>query len=57
MYSHDAFSAFDGNVFDAEKGVKYRDIMLAPGATRPGLDMVRDFLGREPNGDAFFNHL
>lgn len=56
VYSHDVYSAF-ANAFDTESGVRYRDLLLAPGATRPALDMIKAFLGREPSSDAFFKSL
>ncbi|QRV96695.1 metallopeptidase MepB [Ceratobasidium sp. AG-Ba] len=38
---------------DLFTGKLYRDKILKPGATRDELDMLKDFLGREPNADAF----
>jgi thimet oligopeptidase len=33
--------------------VRYRQRVLAPGASTPAAQLVRDFLGREPNLDAY----
>jgi Zn-dependent oligopeptidase len=39
---------------DKATGLKYRDIILANGSSRDELEMVKEFLGREPSQDAFF---
>jgi len=33
--------------------MRYRQAVLAPGSTRPAAQLLRDFLGREPNLDAY----
>ena len=33
--------------------MRYRRTVLAPGATKPAAELVRDFLGRESNLDAY----
>ena len=45
--------SFDGCKF--RKGVS--DIILANGGSRDELGMVKEFLVREPNQDAFFNSI
>jgi len=50
----DMLSAFGGKLINAEVGARYLDKILSRGSERPGMDMVRDFLGREPNSKAFF---
>ncbi len=48
VISKDMFSAFDkSNLLDPVIATRYRDIVLAPGGTRPARDMVHDFLGRD----------
>jgi thimet oligopeptidase len=49
------FSVFEKNgILDEKTGIKYRDIILANGGSRDELEMVVEFLGRQPNQDAFF---
>lgn len=50
----DMLSAFNGKLINPEAGARYRDKILSRGSERPGMEMVRDFLGREPNSHAFF---
>ncbi|KAJ1552214.1 hypothetical protein HK096_000988, partial [Nowakowskiella sp. JEL0078] len=59
VLSSDAFSAFEeaGGCSDAEVGLRYRECVLEPGATRGGMEMLRAFLGREPNEEAFLKTL
>jgi Zn-dependent oligopeptidase len=40
-----------------ETAQDYRRLVLARGGTVEALDLVRDFLGREPNADAFLREL
>jgi thimet oligopeptidase len=55
VYADDMFSVFDKNgIMDKTTGLKYRDIILANGSSRDELEMVKEFLGREPSQDAFF---
>jgi len=48
VISKDMFSAFDKtDLLNPTIATRYRDIVLAPGGTRPARDMVHDFLGRD----------
>jgi thimet oligopeptidase len=50
----DFFAQFDPrNLLGGAAGLRYRQQVLAPGATRPAAELVRDFLGREPGLDAY----
>jgi thimet oligopeptidase len=44
-------------VFDGATGLDYRHKILEPGGSIDGDQLVRDFLGREPNSDAFLREL
>jgi len=52
VFSDDMFAsvfmkAKDGP-FDKDAGLKYRKCILQPGGSRDAVDMLRDFLGRDP---------
>ena len=48
VISKDMFSAFDKtDLLNPTIATRYRDVVLAPGGTRPARDMVHDFLGRD----------
>jgi thimet oligopeptidase len=53
----DMLSAFGNNLMDAKVGKRYRDTILAQGGQIEPQDMVKNFLGREPNSKAFFAEL
>lgn len=38
---------------NAEMGMKYRKTILAPGGSRDSIDVITEFLGREPKIDAY----
>ena len=40
-------------MLNKEIGRRYREVMLEPGASKTGFMKVKEFLGREPNEDAF----
>ena len=54
MIALDFFAQFDPqDLLGGAAGARYRQTVLAPGATQPAAQLVRDFLGREPNLDAY----
>lgn len=58
VYSIDLFSFFQGgNELNQELGRKLRDKILAVGGTKDGLELLRDFMMREPNANAFIEWL
>jgi peptidyl-dipeptidase Dcp len=50
----DAFQAFKetGDLFDPATAKRLREAILSKGGTRPGMEMYREFRGREPSIDA-----
>ncbi len=44
-------------LLDPEAGLYYRKNILARGGAMDGLDLVREYLGREPRMDAYLEHL
>ena len=58
VYAADMFGRFQQNgLLNPEAGAYYRSRILARGGTMDAKDMVRDYLGREPNLDAFLRDL
>ena len=58
VYAQDMFSRFEqAGIMNKDVAREYREKVLAKGGTRDAIDLVRDFLGREPNADAFLRHL
>ncbi|HKX45373.1 MAG TPA: M3 family metallopeptidase, partial [Planctomycetota bacterium] len=58
VYAADMFTPFaEGDLLDPALGRRYRDQVLARGGTVDALDLVREFLGREPSTDAFLREL
>ena len=58
VYAQDIFSEFlKSGVLNEETGVRLRDRILAKGATEEEFNLVKDFLNREPNEEAFLKSL
>ncbi|CAO3589912.1 unnamed protein product [Absidia cylindrospora] len=54
VFSSDMFfSKFEKNPLSGETGYLYRKSILEKGSSVDGMDMLKDFLGREPSSDAF----
>jgi thimet oligopeptidase len=52
----DFFAQFDkANLLEGPTAMRFRRAVLAPGATRPAKDLIKAFLDREQNMDAFRN--
>lgn len=50
----DMLAAFKGKLLDPATGRRYRKTILEPGGERSPQALVRAFLGRPPNSDAFY---
>ena len=58
VFSCDIFSVFAAQGIESTAvGRRYRDSILAPGGSRDSLEGLREFLGREPNDEAFLKHI
>lgn len=58
VYAEDMFSVFEQNgILDQQTGLRYRNIILAKGSSEEPIDLVKEFLGREPNNTAFMKSL
>jgi thimet oligopeptidase len=58
VYAQDMFSVFEQNgIMDKNTGMRYRDIILAKGAAEEEIELVKNFLEREPNQKAFLKSL
>jgi Zn-dependent oligopeptidase len=58
VYGDDMFSRFEAEGITSPRvGADYRRAILEPGGTRDAIDLLRDFLGREPDDQAFLRKL
>jgi thimet oligopeptidase len=53
----DLRTAFEKDKLGADVGRRYRDQVLGQGAQKPAPELVKDFLGRDSNSQAFFDYL
>ena len=58
VYAQDMYSVFEKNgLLDKNTGKRYRDTILAKGGNEDELSLVKQFLQREPNQEAFLKSL
>jgi thimet oligopeptidase len=50
-------SAFGDNLNNPEVGQRYRQTILSQGSQKNAAQLVKDFLGREPDNKAFFSEI
>ncbi|KAI0632166.1 metallopeptidase MepB [Trametes polyzona] len=50
-------TVFKADPLDPERGRRYREKVLRPGSSKDELDLLKDFLGREPNAEAFVQQI
>lgn len=53
----DLRTAFAADKLSPEVGKRYRELVLGQGAQKPAPLLVKDFLGRDSNSEAFFDYL
>ena len=54
VYSSDLFTEFEKHgIMSKEVGKRYRKYILEPSGLNSGNQKLKDFLGREPNEDAY----
>ena len=58
VYAQDMWSRFmEEGIMNKELGMEYRRKILEPGSSKDAFEMVRDFLGRDPNNEAMLNDM
>lgn len=58
VYAQDMYSVFEKEgILNPEVGQRYREFILAAGANKEPMELVKKFLGRNPNGEAFYKSL
>lgn len=58
VYAQDMYSIFEEEgILNPEVGQRYREYILAPGANKEPMELVKKFLGREPSAEAFYKSL
>lgn len=60
VFSADMFQSMfkqHGDIMSAKMGGLYRRKVLQPGGSKDGMDMLKDFLGREPTLEAFLRSI
>lgn len=57
VYALDLYSLFKPQPLSAEVGRRYREMILAPGASKSEMNLVKAFLEREPSDAAFLAQL
>jgi len=58
VYSADMFyTVFEKDPMNGKEGRRYRHMVLEKGGSQDEMETLKSFLGREPNGDAFYREL
>lgn len=58
VYAEDMFrTSFGKNPMDKHAGRRFRNAVLKPGGSRDPMELLKDFLGREPSIEAFYQGL
>jgi len=58
VYAQDMYSIFEKEgILNPEVGQRYRKFILAAGANKEPMELVKEFLGRKPSAQAFYKSL
>ena len=57
VFALDLFEYIKEQGMSPEIGARYRDLVIGKGGSRKPMDLLREFLGREPKSDAFFDDM
>lgn len=58
VYATDLWvSHFKADPMDKNTGLRYRQHVLQPGGSQPELKSLNNFLGREPNDEAYYSEV
>ena len=57
VFALDLFEYIKKHTISPEIGARYRDMVIGKGGSKDPLELLRDFLGREPTSDAFFKDM
>jgi len=58
VFAQDMFTRFETEgLLNSQVGSDYRKWILEPGGEKPPLELIKGFLGREPNSEAFLKSL
>src|SRR5436309_10784635 len=58
VYAQDMFTRFEkAGLTNSQMGARYRQMILEKGNMEPAMDLLKAFLEREPNSNAFFKEL
>lgn len=51
------YTVFEKDHMNPKEGRRYRHMVLEKGGSQDEMETLKSFLGREPNGDAFYREL
>jgi Zn-dependent oligopeptidase len=58
VFAQDMFTRFEKEgLLNPQTGKAYREWILEPGGEKPPMDLIKGFLNREPNSEAFLKGL
>lgn len=58
VIAQDLFSKFEEKgIMSPEQGRQYRDLILAPGGSREPMELIKEYLGRQPDNAAFLRSI